>query len=96
MPSGSQYQTKRFTINSSTFTNIVAPIECATLIITNSESGVAMTVRSDPADSETEKTLPADAEGEIRASLSCFAAGATVCAIKAASGTGPAIVSFVR
>ena len=91
-----QYSIQRLAVDSSSFTNVVAPFDCSTLIISNAAAGVALTIRSDPDDSDTEKTLPADAEGEIRASLTCFAKDSVVCAIKAASGTGPAVVSFAR
>jgi hypothetical protein len=91
-----QYQTRIYTLDSGAWTDVEAPFDCSTIIVENKDTANACAVRSDPSDSDTEKTLPAGAEGEIRASITCFAAGSRIVSLKPAAGTGPACVSFAR
>jgi hypothetical protein len=80
-------------------TPIVCPIACSQVVIENGDGTNAQAVRTDPADGDTEKGLPASLELTIRASSSgdpVFQVGEMVCRVKPASGAGPVIVTFIR
>ncbi len=89
---------KRFALNSTTFTPITIPIECGYIVIENVDTGNAMAVRTDPDNGETEKTIPAAMELEVmtRGDSCPFQPGAVFVYAKMASGTGPAVVSYIR
>jgi hypothetical protein len=89
---------KRFALTSTVWTPIIIPIESGYVVIENVDTGNAMSVRTDPDDGSTEKTIPAGMELEVKTrGESCpFQPGATFCHAKMASGTGPAVVSFIR
>lgn len=80
-------------------TPIICPIPCTQVVLENGDSVNAQAVRTDPADSNTEKGLPASLELTIRANSSgdpVFQLGDTVCRVAPAAGAGPVIVTFIR
>lgn len=81
--------------NPLTWTPVICPITCAQIVIQNVDGVNAQRVRSDAADSSTEKGLPAGMELTLRASRPLWGAGTTVCFLLAAAGQGPVCVSFL-
>ena len=96
MPDASKYfAVRRYTVGT-TFpgTAITAPVDCTFIVIEQSDTSNDAAFRSDPDDGATEKTIPAGMELSIRGSKGAFVAGSTVGYVKAASGSGPIVVSF--
>ncbi len=78
------------------WTPIVCPIACTQIVIENRDAVNAQAVRSDVADSATEKYLPASLELTLRASAQCWNPGDLVCVVAAAAGSGPVCVTYLR
>ena len=106
MASNPNYVKKQFTLSTSLWTAIVAPVDCMAVSIKNSVP-VDMYIRTDSADATTQDTISAGSIETVAAarhsgsvqdagSGTRFAAGDTIAYLEAASGTGPAVVTFVR
>lgn len=100
------YQKCRVPINTETWTAIIAPMPCNYFSLKNSD-GAAVLLRTDQNDPSSEDTLaangleivntarnsdyaPGGSSGSVR-----FPAGSTVCCVKALSGVGPVVVTWV-
>jgi len=106
MASNPNYVKKQIAIDSVSWTAIAAPIDCMGVGIKNSVS-TDMKIRTDAADPNTQDTIPAGNQDGIMVSRAGdarinaesgtrFRAGDTIAFLQAASGTGPALVTFVR
>jgi hypothetical protein len=91
-------------VSSSVFTDVAdsfVPIDCNTVVIIN-PSAIAMALRSDPANANSEVTIGPGQQFEIggprpRAfSPARFQSGNAVCSLKAASGSPSALIVSTR
>lgn len=106
MPSNPNYVKKQLTVDTVSWTAIVAPIDCMGVAIKNSAL-VDLRLRTDSGDATTQDTIPAGSIETIAAprhnssvqdggSGTRFYAGDTIAYLQSASGTGPALLTFVR
>jgi hypothetical protein len=106
MASHPNYVKKQIAIDTVSWTAIVAPIDCMGVGIKNAVS-VDLRIRTDAADPATQDLIPAGNQEGVMVSRhagnvqddsgpSRFRAGDTVAYLQAASGTGPALATFVR
>jgi len=106
MASHPNYVKKQLTVDTVSWTAIVAPIDCMGVAIENSAL-VVLRIRTDSADSTTQDTISAGSVETISAPRHAsglqdggsgmrFYAGDTIAYLQAASGTGPAQLTFVR
>ncbi len=106
MASNPNYVKKQIAIDTVSWTAIIAPIDCMGVGIKNSQS-VDLRMRTDATDATTQDTIPAGNQDGIMVSRhpgnvqddsgpSRFRAGDTIAYLQAISGTGPALVTFVR
>ncbi len=106
MASNPNYVKKQISIDSVGWTPIVAPIDCMGVGIKNS-APTNLLIRTDAGDPATQDLIPAGnqegiivgrgtLQGAVHAAVGPrFLAGATIAYLQAASGTGPALVTFV-
>ena len=106
MPSNPNYVKKQVALDTVSWTPIVAPIDCMGVAIKNSVL-VDLRIRTDSGDATTQDLIPA---GSVESVLSPrhgaslhdgsfgarFCAGDTIAYLQAVSGTGPALMTFVR
>jgi hypothetical protein len=106
MASNPNYVKKLLTVDTVSWTAIVAPIDCMGVAIKNSAL-VNLLIRTDSGDATTQDTIAAGSVETIAVprhagglqdggSGSRFFAGDTIAFLQAASGTGPAQLTFVR
>jgi hypothetical protein len=106
MASNPNYVKKQLAVDTVSWTAIVAPIDCMGVSIKNSAL-VNLFIRTDSGDAATQDTIGAGSIETISAprhgsnvtdsaSGSRFYTGDTVAYLQAASGTGPAQLTFVR
>jgi len=106
MPSNPNYVKKQITLDTVSWTAIVAPVDCMAVSIKNSVF-VDMRIRTDSADATTQDTISAGSIETVSAprhsagvqdsgSATRFYTGDTIAYLQAASGTGPALLTFVR
>ena len=106
MASHPNYVKKQIAVDTVSWTPVVAPIDCQGVGVKNTVA-VDLKVRTDSADPTTQDTIPAgNQEGVVVAhdqgnvqfdvASQRFRAGDTICFLQAASGTGPALATFVR
>src|ERR1700674_2156483 len=106
MASNPNYVKKQLTVDTVSWTGIVAPIDCMGVGIKNSAL-VDLRIRTDSADATTQDTISAGSvemisvprhSGGIQdgGSGMRFHAGDTIAYLQVASGTGPALLTFVR
>jgi hypothetical protein len=106
MSSNPNYDKKQLAIDTVSWTAIVAPFDCMAVSIKNSVL-VDLRIRTDSGDAATQDTIPAGSIEIVAAprhpggvqdggSGTRFFAGDTIAYLQAASGTGPALVTFVR
>jgi len=106
MASNPNYVKKQLTVDTVSWTAIVAPIDCISVAIKNSAL-VDLRIRTDSADATTQDTISAGSVEVISTprhpggvqdggSGTRFYAGDTIAFLQAASGTGPAQLTFVR
>jgi hypothetical protein len=106
MASNPNYVKKQLTVDTVSWTAVVAPIDCMGVAVKNSVL-VDLRIRTDSADATTQDTISAGSIETIAAprhaagvqdggSGSRFYAGDTIAFLQAASGTGPALLTFVR
>ena len=85
---------RRVAVTSGAWTAITCPIECARFVIENTDTSNSVKIRTDSADSATEKTLPAGFEYAPPMSRSCFQANDSVCYVQSVAPTATVCVSF--
>jgi hypothetical protein len=106
MASNPNYVKKQLTVDTVSWTAIIAPIDCMGVAIKNS-APVNLSIRTDSGDAATQDTIPAGSIETISVprhsggvqdggSGTRFFAGDTIAFLQAASGTGPAQLTFVR
>ena len=106
MASNPNYVKMQLTVDTVSWTAIVAPIDCMGVAIKNSAL-VNLLIRTDSGDATTQDTIAAGSVETIAAprhsggvqdggSGTRFHAGDTIGFLQAASGTGPAQLTFVR
>lgn len=106
MASNPNYVKKQLALDTVSWTAMVAPIDCMGVAIKNSAL-VDLRIRTDSSDATTQDTILAGSVETIVAprhdsgvrdggSGVRFLAGDTIGYLQAASGTGPALLTFVR
>ncbi len=106
MASHPNYVKKQIAVDAVSWTPIIAPIDCMGVGIKNSVS-VDLRVRTDSADPATQDLVPSGNQDGIMVARHSgnvqddsgparFRAGDTIAYLQALSGTGPALVTFVR
>ena len=106
MASHPNYVKKQVAVDTVSWTAVAAPVDCMSFSIKNSVAA-DLKMRTDADDAATQDTIPAGALETILApqhgqriadegKATRFLAGDTVAYLQAASGTGPALVTFVR
>ena len=106
MASNPNYVKKQLALDTVSWSAVVAPVDCMAVSIKNSVS-VDLYVRTDSADATTQDTISAGSIETIAAprhsgamqdggSGTRFYAGDTIAYLQVASGTGPALLTFVR
>jgi hypothetical protein len=106
MASNPNYVKKQLAVDTVSWTAIVAPVDCMGVSIKNSAL-VDLRIRTDSADATTQDTIGAGSIETVATSRhnsgvqnsgsgTRFNAGDTIAYLQAASGTGPALLTFVR
>jgi len=106
MASNPNYVKKQLAVDTVSWTAIVTPVDCMGVSIKNSAL-VNLLIRTDSADAATQDVIAAGSieaiatprhSGNVQDSGSGmrFSAGDTIGYLQAASGTGPALLTFVR
>jgi hypothetical protein len=106
MASNPNYVKKQIALDTVSWTAVVAQVDCMGVSIKNSVF-VDLRIRTDSADATTQDTISAGSIETVAAprhssrvqdgaSGSRFYAGDTIAYLQAASGTGPALLTFVR
>jgi hypothetical protein len=106
MASNPNYVKKQIALDTVSWTAIVAPVDCMGVSIKNSVF-VDLRIRTDSGDAATQDTISAGSIETVAAprhsagvqdggSGSRFYAGDTIAYLQVASGTGPALLTFVR
>ncbi|MBZ5644711.1 MAG: hypothetical protein LAO19_18285 [Acidobacteriia bacterium] len=106
MASNPNYVKKQLAVDTVSWTAVVAPIDCMGVAIKNS-APVNLLIRTDSGDATTQDTIPAGSVETISVprhsagvqdagSGTRFFTGDTIAYLQAASGTGPAQLTFVR
>ena len=90
------FQIVRYNLTTSAWTDIVCPFFCSSVKILNEDNATSQYLRSDRGDSGSERILLPSQELEIRSPVSTFEHGVVVCSLKAQSGAGPVVASFIR
>lgn len=88
---------KRWTLDALSFTAITVPISCDYVVLLNEDDTIAITLRSDPADSATEKSLVPGMQEYYQGTgrLYRFSNGATAIYAKANSATAILHASYL-
>jgi hypothetical protein len=106
MASNPNFVKKQIAVDTVSWTAVVAPVDCMALSIKNSVF-VDMRIRTDSADATTQDTISAGSIETVSAprhsfgvqdggSGSRFYTGDTIAYLQVVSGTGPALLTFVR
>ena len=106
MASNPNYVKKQIALDTVSWTAVVAPVDCIAVSIKNSAL-VDLRIRTDSADATTQDTISAGSMETVSAprhsggvqdggSGTRFYAGDTIAYLQVASGTGPALLTFVR
>ena len=106
MASNPNFVKKQIALDTVSWTAVVAPVDCMGVSIKNSVF-IDLRIRTDSADAATQDTISAGSIETVAAprhsgvvqdggSGSRFYAGDTIAYLQAASGTGPALLTFVR
>ena len=106
MASNPNYVKKQLALDTVSWTAMVAPVDCMAVSIKNSVL-VDLRIRTDSADATTQDTISAGSIETVSAprhsggvqdggSGTRFYAGDTIAYLQVASGTGPALLTFVR
>ena len=106
MASNPNFVKKQIAVDTVSWTAVNAPFDCMAVSIKNS-AFVDLRIRTDSGDATTQDTISAGSIEVVAAprhpsgvqdggSGTRFLAGDTIAYLQAASGTGPALVTFVR
>ena len=106
MASNPNFVKKQVALDTVSWTPVIAPVDCMGVSIKNSVL-VDLRIRTDSADAATQDTISAGSIETVAAprhaggvhdggSGSRFYAGDTIAYLQVASGTGPALLTFVR
>ena len=106
MASNPNYAKKQIALDTVSWSAVIAPIDCMAVSIKNSAM-VDLHIRTDSGDATTQDTISAGSIETIAAprhggtmqdsgSGTRFYAGDTIAYLQVASGTGPALLTFVR
>jgi hypothetical protein len=106
MASNPNYLKKQIALDTVSWTAVVAPVDCMAVSIKNSVF-IDLRIRTDAADATTQDTISAGSIEIVSATRHSsgvqdggsglrFYAGDTVAYLQVASGTGPALLTFVR
>jgi hypothetical protein len=106
MTSNPNYVKKQLTLDTVSWTAVVAPVDCMAVSVKNSVL-VDLRIRTDSGDATTQDMISAGSIETISAprhsggvqdagSGTRFYAGDTIAYLQVASGTGPALLTFVR
>jgi hypothetical protein len=106
MSSNPNYVKKQIALDTVSWTPVVAPVDCMAVSLKNS-AAVDMFIRTDSGDATTQDTISAGSIETVAAprhsgsmqdggSGTRFYAGDTIAYLQVASGTGPALLTFVR
>jgi len=106
MASNPNYVKKQITLDTVSWTAVIAPVDCMAVSIKNSVL-VDMRIRTDSGDATTQDTISAGSMETVSAPRHSggvqdagagarFYAGDTVAYLQVTSGTGPALLTFVR
>jgi hypothetical protein len=106
MASNPNYVKKQIALDTVSWTTVVAPVDCMAVSIKNSVF-VDLYIRTDSADATTQDTISAGSVETVAAprhsvgvqdggSGTRFYAGDTIGYLQVASGTGPALLTYVR
>jgi hypothetical protein len=106
MSSNPNFVKKQISVDTVSWTAVVAPVDCMGVSIKNSAL-IDLKIRTDSGDATTQDTISAGSIETVSAARHAggvqdggsgarFFAGDTVGYLQAASGTGPAVVTFVR
>jgi hypothetical protein len=106
MASNPNYVKKQIAVDTVSWTAVVSPVDCMAVSIKNSVF-VDMRIRTDSSDATTQDTISAGSIETVSAPRhssrvqdggygSRFFAGDTIAYLQVVSGTGPALLTFVR
>ena len=106
MSSNPNFVKKQIAVDTVSWTAVVAPVDCMGVSIKNSVL-IDLRIRTDSGDATTQDTISAGSIETVSGprhaggvqdggSGARFFAGDTIAYLQAASGTGPAVVTFVR
>ena len=106
MASNPNYVKKQIALDTVSWTAVVAPVDCIGVSIKNSVF-IDLRIRTDSTDATTQDTISAGSIETVSAPRHSggvqdggagtrFYAGDTIAYLQAASGTGPALATFVR
>ena len=85
----------RVTLNTLSYTDLVAPFTCALVHIRNEDRTAVITIRSDPTDSNTAEELPPGETLELHAPRERqFEGNEIVAGAIVSAGTGPAVCRY--
>jgi hypothetical protein len=94
------YEIRRLTVDTSSWTAVVVPIDCTRVYIKQSDATNNFKVASDSAGVNVGVPVePSDhhyMEAATGSFAPCFSAGSTVCYVQAVGGTGPLVVESIR
>lgn len=92
-----RYVKRRVTVDSVTWTAVVAAADCRGVGLKNSDSGNGFKIRTDQGLAASEDSIPANSQEVISAAVSDwsrFKYGEIICYVQANAGTGPMICTF--
>ena len=106
MASNPNYVKKQIAVDTISWTAVVSPVDCMAVSVKNSVF-VDLRIRTDAVDATTQDTISAGSIEIVSATRHSsgvqdggsglrFYAGDTVAYLQASSGTGPALLTFVR
>ena len=88
---------KRFTITTTSWTPITVPRSCTQIHLQNEDGTNTVAMRTDPNDSETERSLYALQNFTFGSAMDgAFEPGMVVVYVQASSGIGPVVATYVR
>lgn len=104
----SPLEIRRLTIDSVSWTPLVAPFGCSRVQFRTADPANDLKVRTTPTDADTEETIPAGVYYLINVASSesmwvhnqtrshhLWKAGDTICYLQAVAGTGPVVAGFI-
>ncbi len=106
MASNPNYVKKQLALDTVSWTAVIAPVDCMAVSIKNSVL-VDLRIRTDSGDASTQDTISAGSIETVAAPRHAFGvqdggagtrfyAGDTIAYLQVVSGTGPALLTFVR